>query len=607
MIRQWKTCVSRVATRIWVLLAIFGSQYAAAQSSPNYGVGLPATDALGRKLPDVSEVGGPRKDRFVGLFYWTWHTHQGRDHEPFNVTEILTRHPQAIDDFGDPAWPVSAGSFFWDEPLFGYYLDTDSWVLRKHAEMLADAGVDVLIFDCTNGHYTWESSYMALCRVFEQARRDGVNVPQIAFFLAFGPTDGSREAIEEIYQKLYAPGLYSDLWFRWKGKPLILAYPEMLGDVPGDSMATRLHHEIRNFFTFRPGQPFYDKGPARHDQWGWLQIFPQHGFGIQPDGRVEEVPVGVAQNWSAARGLTAMNAPGVFGRSYTHAQGHRQVLGAVNHGYNFQEQWDRAIALDPEFIFITGWNEWIAGRYKLWQQQPNAFPDEFSQEYSRDIEPMKGGHADNYYYQMVSNIRRFKGTLPEMPASEPRTIQVDGTFTDWATVRPMYTAHRGNTVHRHSPGWKGRFYIDTTGRNDIVAAKVARDQDYLYFYVASAQPLTSLHSRAWMSLFLDVDRDKQTGWQGYDFVINRRSPGSTALLEHSDGGWHWKAVGKVDYAVSGTGLELKVPRKWLGLTEKIDLEFKWSDNMQNDGDVMDFWLHGDAAPSGRFNYHYTAE
>lgn len=35
---------------------------------------LPATDALGRVLPTHEEVKAERPDRFVGLFYWTWHT-----------------------------------------------------------------------------------------------------------------------------------------------------------------------------------------------------------------------------------------------------------------------------------------------------------------------------------------------------------------------------------------------------------------------------------------------------------------------------------------------------------------------------------------------------
>src|SRR5699024_7128977 len=124
------------------------------------------------------------------------------------------------------------------------------------------------------------------------------------------------------------------------------AYPDRLKEVSGEPQISKLHKEIRNFFTFRPGQPVYDTGPERPDHWGWLQIYPQHGFGKKADGSYEQMPVGVAQNWSKERGLTAMNAPGSFGRSYTHKNDHSSHPNAYLYGFNFQEQWDRALEID---------------------------------------------------------------------------------------------------------------------------------------------------------------------------------------------------------------------------------------------------------------------
>ena len=47
----------------------------------------------------------------------------------------------------------------------------------------------------------------------------------------------------------------------------------------------------------------------------------------------------------------------------------------------------------------------------------------------------------------------------------------------------------------------------------------------------------------------------------------------------------------------------------MGLTpdQPLDFEFKWSDNMQDEGNIMDFYVNGDAAPGGRFNYVYTEQ
>ncbi len=543
----------------------------------------------------------------MGLFYWTWHTQPGVKNPPFNVTEYLARDPKAIDDYNNPVWPKRNSPWFWAEPLLGYYLDTDAWVLRKHAEMLADAGVDVIIFDCTNGNITWKESYLKLCEVFTKARKDGVQTPHIAFMLPFWMTPGGKEIIRELYTELYKPGLYKDLWFMWKGKPLIMAMPELVADIPGKPDSTAYNRSIRDFFTFRPGQPVYNKGPERPDHWGWLEIHPQHGFVKNENGGFEQVTVGVAQNWSKERGLTAMNAPGAFGRSYTDAKGEIKEPGAVNNGYNFQEQWDRALKIDPEFIFITGWNEWIAGRYDVWQKQTNAFPDEFNQEGSRDVEPMKGGHGDNYYYQMVSNIRKFKGVPAEQPASGAVTIPIDGKFAEWNKVTPTFNSYKGNTLHRNSPGFGSLHYTNKTGRNDIVLAKCARDNENIYFYVETAAPLTSKTDPGWMRLFIDADNNKNTGWEGYDFLVNRTSPGKKAIVEKTDGAWFWEKAGEVEYAVNSNKLEIKIPKTLLNMTGEPDLGFKWSDNMQQEGDIMDFHINGDVAPAGRFNYHYITK
>lgn len=573
-----------------VLLAFSGVE----SYSQSLGADFMATDALGRKLPTYEEAGDLKKDKFVGLFYWTWHTQQSKGNAPYNTTEYLSRDPKAREDYNNPIWPKKNSPWFWAEPLFGYYVNTDEWVLRKHAEMLADAAVDVIIFDCTNGNFTWKESYMKLCEVFTRARRDGVPTPQIAFMLPFGSSHGAKEIITEIYTDLYKKGLYKDLWFKWKGKPLIMAYPEIAGDA-----------EIRDFFTFRPGQPVYDKGPERKDHWGWLEVYPQHGF-VKTGKGFEQAVVGVAQNWSKLRGLTAMNAPGSFGRSYTNQKGQINEPGAVNYGYNFQEQWDRALEIDPEFIFITGWNEWIAGRAELWGKQTNAFPDEFDQEGSRDIEMMKGGHGDNYYYQMLSNIRRFKGMDKPQKVSAPATIMIDGNFIEWRDVSPKYGSYKGNTMHRDSPGWGSLYYTNNSGRNDIVAAKVARDKDNVYFYIETAGALSPKTDPAWMRIFIDIDLDKNTGWEGYDFVINRINPTKKAYLEKTDFAWNWKPAGELEYAVKENQIEIKVPRVLLGLKEVLNFGFKCQDNTKSDNDIMDFWINGDAAPAGRAYYLYKS-
>lgn len=589
---------------IWLL-----SMSASAQNTLiNYSVNLPATDALGRKLPIAGNV---KKNRYVGLFYWTWHyEYQATNNKPLNLSKFIqdnskiNRSPGARANYNDPLWPTDR-VYFWNEPLFGFYTSTDRWVLRKHAEMLADAGVDVIFFDCTNGDKVWKPAYTILCEVFLEARKDGIRTPQIAFVTALGPVDEGQNAINQLYSQLYKPGLYKDLWFYWKGKPLLLSYPDLMKEVPGNPAATQIHEDIKSFFTFRPVQPDYKAGPVRANQWGWLEIYPQHHFVRKENGGFEEMPVSVAQNWSKERGLTAMNAPNVFGRSYTNARGHDKRTNAFAYGFNFQEQWNRALKQDIEMVFITGWNEWVVNRQREWGKQSNAFPDEYDTENSRDIEPMKGGHGDNYYYQMVANIRRFKGVSTGKDPSVSKTINIDGLFGEWSSVQPEFKAHRGSTLHRNSPGFNSYQYTNTSGRNDIVGAKVARDDKYVYFFVETADKLTPHTDANWMTLFIDIDRNKTTGWQGYDFAVNRKKVGKTATLEKRVKSSGWTRTSDIDYAYKNNHLELRIPRKLLMNNGKIlDFEFKWSDNRQKENDVMDFWVNGDVAPAGRYNYHY---
>ena len=92
-------------------------------------------------------------------------------------------------------------------------------------------------------------------------------------------------------------------------------------------------------------------------------------------------------------------------------------------------------------------------------------------------------------------------------------------------------------------------------------------------------------------------------------MVNRTiKDASTTLLEVNTGGWNWRQVAEIRYCVKGNEIELAIPRKALGFGDPkkpISFDFKWADNMQKDGDIMEFTVNGDAAPNGRFNYRFV--
>jgi hypothetical protein len=561
---------------------------------------------------------GDVRDKYVAMFYWTWHQGDDQSCRIKNITEILKNNPSALYNYNDTAWRNnSPGYYYWEQPLFGYYKTTDEWVLRKHAEMLADAKVDVVFFDCTNGSFTWDDSLMKLLEVWEQARQDGVNTPKIAFMLPFGATDGSLTSLRHLYEMMYMGNYYNDLWFYLDGKPVIMAHPDNLTSSDEDKA-------IKSFFTFRPGQPDYVNGPSAstYPQWGWLEVAPQHGYNKLSNGTYEEVTVGVSQNANAAHGghCCAFSAQDTYGRSHTMLSGFSKKDSAYLYGLNFLEQWDRAYKLDPKLVFVTGWNEFISGQWLPadgWDSSPIpfSFVDEYDWEHSRDIEPNKGWgeKGDVYYMQLVDRVRKFKGMKVQEDASAAKTIDITN-FDSWSDVKPSYTSYKGNTMHRDAAGRCNTHYTNTSGRNDIVGAKVARDSKYMYFYVETAEDLTASTGKNWMMLFIDADRNKSTGWQGYDYVINHIQPDLAnnkayiQICKTTD--WDWLSNGECEIAVSGNKLALKVDRSLIGLgatgsTDVLNFEFKWNDNMQDEGNPMDFYVNGDVAPGGRFNYLYT--
>jgi len=577
-----------------VALAVFAclSNTADAQS-PLPGLPWPATDALGRRLPTTEEVGPPRKDRWVGIFYFLVHENPGGKSPnwdgPYDINLILKADPDAVKKPESPLWGPIGMYHYWGEPLYGYYRSDDPWVLRRHAHLLADAGIDTLIFDTTNA-VTYTPVFMKICEVFDQVRMEGGRTPCICFMVNTKAGDTARR----IYEDLYKPGLYPDLWFRWEGKPLMVCDPKEADD------------ELRAFFTLRKAHWPFEMVNTPY-AWHWEAAYPQpYGYTDDPL-KPEMVNVSVAQNLRAADGkVTNMSNGDARGRSF-HDGKMDLSAGSVDRGLNFEEQWKRVAELQPPFVMVTGWNEWIAGR---WGDPggPLVFVDQFDQQYSRDIEPGLCSHGDNYYWQMVAGIRRYKGAPPVPAASAQKTIRLDGGFDQWQDVGPEYAAHSGETLPRDHDGTAGTHYANGTGRNDIVACKVVRDTDNVYFYVRTRTPLTSWAGANWMWLLIRIERGAGPDWEGYQFIMNREVEGPSATwLERCEGGWKWRKMAPVTFRTGSHEMHVAIPRSALGLTEgPFTLDFKWLDNAQKPGALLDAYVSGDSAPSGRYRYRYVA-
>ncbi|MBQ7316017.1 MAG: hypothetical protein IJW90_02790 [Clostridia bacterium] len=587
------------------------------------------TDGLGRVSLTNAEVGDLREDKTVSMFFWTWHN--GRP-TCINVNDAAEKYPEAVRDFNHPVWTPAGFQGSWNEPIYGHYESSDQWVLRRQAELLANAGIDAILTDNTNGTITHRPGYTALFESWSDAMDDGVLTPKVSFMLPFAGGDDTNTQVRDMYMDFYRAGDYHKLWFYWEGKPVLMGRQNAI------KTTDNIGKEITDFFTWRGGQSGYVVNKTNYCEWGWLSTYPQAIYYADrydhKDKLAEQITVGVAQNHNYKLGqLSAMSGNFVMGRSYTHDNQTRYETDgkeASKWGYNFAEQFNYALEVDPKMIFITGWNEWAMARIDNWPEGwessvPNAFCDQFNDEFSRDLEPTKGALKDHYYYQLVNFVRQYKGARPIPAPSQQATIDISSDNAQWNAVEPYYAAYIGNTDDREGKGWGDLQYYEYSGRNDIIGARVARDEEFVYFYVECNEDITPYTDPLWMVLYIDSDQTNQ-GWETFDYVINKTSPSATkATLEKFTGdGYATETVGEVDYTVSGKYMQVKVPKSMLALSGyDFTVNFTWTDNVHDEadagergdadykytkfsGDIMDFYISGDVAPSGRFKYSYIS-
>ena len=580
------------------------------------------TDGLGRTSLTFTEVGAPRENKTLAMFYWTWHTGGFLNDEPVNLQQYSELYPEAMRDYHNAIWQGTS-SYWWNESIYGFYSGEDPWVLRKQAELLTNAGVDVIFTDNTNGDHTWYAAYNALLKTWDDAMTDGMETPKLSFMLPFWDQNYTNMQVSSIYQDIFRTGKYQNLWYYLDGKPMLMAIKASFN--PNNSP---LEKEISNFFTFRAGEPSYVASSPDIKSWGWLSMYPQaQHFASSKDkanGIVEQITVGIAMNHNyALKELAAMSGDNIAGRSYTSTYPDRyekEGAEASKWGYNFAEQWNYALQVDPSVVFVTGWNEFRVGRYETWPENSpaavtNAFPDQYNDEFSRDIEPTKGALKDHYYYQLVNFVRQYKGCNPIPTPSAKTTIDLSAGQEQWKAVEPYYGAYIGNTEHRDHAGYGDLVYTETSGRNDIIGAQVARDDEFVYFNVECAADITPYTDKLWMTLYIDSDQQNQ-GWETFEYVINKSAASAeTVVLEKFTGnGYETTKVADCAYVLDGRYLTIKVAKSDLALAgDDFTINFSWTDNVHDEGDydkfsgdIMDFYISGDVAPGARFKYSYVS-
>ena len=547
----------------------------------------------------LSPIDGEKEGKYVGMFYFLWCGAHSLN--KYDINYLLENDPEALWASTDTD-SVRGAYHYWGEPLYGYYHQSDPWVVSRHVEMFVNAGIDFLGLDVTNA-VTYDAQVQVLLDTLLEYYEQGFDVPQVMFLTR----SNDIETAVYLYETWYANeetdengvkicDKYAPLWFAPNGKPMISCslYGWESDDLSDEENAYR--NTVKEYFDVKYNQ--WPDESSNPNGFAWMEFtYPQP---VHETSRM--ISVSVAQHTSTKMSNQSV---GNRGRSYNYSTVTNED-DRVNEGLNYQSQWDTALdtADETDIVFVTGWNEWQAIKFN--DSLGNVyFVDTFNTNYSRDIEPMKDGYGDNYYMQTVQNLREYKSTGSSSYAVESKTIDIDGDLSQWDDVRYTYRDFEGDTMDRDFQGSiAGYRYTDTSGRNDIVTTKVVTDDEYAYFNVQTAENIEEYTSGTnWMNILISVNGE---GFAGYDYLINAQPNGNTTTVSHFTGnGFGYTNTASADLRVNGNVMLVRVRLADIGLSKNnVCFSFKVCDNVTNQDDIMDYYVSGDCAPLGRLNYTY---
>ena len=458
------------------------------------------------------------------------------------------------------------------------------------------------MFDTTNAvtYDTVVSKIMNECRKMREA---GWTPPGLVFYT----NAYSHRVITNLYNSYYKKESLKDVWYYLDGKPLIIGNISTQADQAEvrsrekGYVSQPLSDEILEFFTFRDSQWPSDAYKENGFPWiEWTYPAPVHN-GV--------ISVSVASHPALPMSFSVTRGDKNWGRGWN-VNTQQNEPDKAYEGQFFQSTWDVALTEDPRIVFVTGWNEWTAG--KMQYDGEWAMVDLCNMEFSRDAEMMKGGYNDAFYIQLAQNIRKYKDV--EIPAgaqlkSVPVTVPMTADLSVWDSVEAVFRDPIVVNAARNSNGAVLSLkYKQAAARNNVTEIRVAQDADNFYFMLKATEDivLREAGDAGWMNLLIGTGEVADKGWEGYEFVIGRAETGEGKLtVEKLRADFTSEAAGEAEFRVDGGVMQVKVPRAALGMAADVNrLYFKLADGIDEPADIMDYYVSGKSLPLGRLSFRY---
>ncbi len=326
----------------------------------------------------------------IGMFYLLWHC-PASSSPRYRPSGTIYDNSKILAGEGD--WGPVHAFHWWGKPAAGYYcLAENEDLLRQHAELLRDAGIDFVFVDATN-QVNQEGSQRTIIAPFDKMIAAWSRVPGAPKIVPWVPITGKGDMVDYFDQKLTQ---YPQMAFTYRGKPLLLAMARK--SVPQSLQ----YRKLLERYTIRTMWGLQKPAQLNAGEWSFLQP-------CGPDFKRRKGNVPCQQCMTYRNGSPEqISVTSAYQIDYMSNTDPHSPSSAVPkfHGRTFLRQLETAYQ-HPEvpIVTITGWNEWIAQRMAPRggsDTLPNGnkiFVDAYNAEYNRDLEP--GGGLGDYYYQLM--------------------------------------------------------------------------------------------------------------------------------------------------------------------------------------------------------------
>jgi len=366
-------------------------------------------------------VAVPRQNKNVGILYETWFNRYA------SFTSVYPNFPA----INLPMW--------WATPSLGRYRSDSSSVINTHATQLYNAGVDFIVIDISNNNIRSSDLWSGTIALLDAYRNRTQPKPKIVFLSSYA-SNGTTNDLQQLYDLVYR--VYpASLFFYVKSKPLLL--------VSGESGCATLISGLSASARFECKDTIGNDN-ARSDKWSFLNQSPQRYYSRY--AFAEEIAV------SAAQQSPYMNSSLARGRKYNYTSG-------LNNGYegqNFYDQWHFAKQSHATYVIVKAWNEWVAHRFVDNNHTcgNNCYVDEFSPEYSNDIEPVSGLFGNTYLSLLTNYIFEYKRYSADL-------YLYDQSVGKWYMREGWGAPIEGDTNYYHDFAWpQGNNYQPIVGDFD---------------------------------------------------------------------------------------------------------------------------------------------